>query len=105
MRLYKILNASKLPKWLKIMLDVLLTITLVYWFGVMVYKILEATRRLLHWVSEKRNWWTFLVSILLVLVGSFIMAQFVLGLDPIGAITSYIEDLYKNLSETIKSYI
>ena len=88
-KLYK----SQLPKWLKILIYVVLTLTLIYWLGLLIYKFLEYLRRFIHWASEKRNWWTFLFSVFLVLVGSFIMAQFVLGLDPWGKFVDWLNSI------------
>lgn len=99
--MYRYLHKSNIPKWLKIIFYILLSITLIYWIIWLIYKGLEYTRKFLHWTTEPRNWWTFLVSILLVLVGSFLMAQFVLGLDPIGKLTKYITEIWGNIINNI----
>lgn len=99
--MYKYLYKTQMPKWLKIIFYILLSITFVYWIIWLIYKGLEYTRRMLHWATEKRNWWTFLVSILLVLFGSLIMAQCVLGLDPIGKATKYLLDIWEKIINSV----
>lgn len=99
--MYRYLNEKNLPKWLKYLLYVVLTLTLVYWLGILIYKILEAFRKFLHWASEKRNYWTFLFSVFIVLLGSLIMAQCVLGLDPLGKLANYIVEMWENIKNSI----
>jgi ascorbate-specific PTS system EIIC-type component UlaA len=94
---------SKLPKWLKILIYITLTITCIYWLGIFIYKVLEYTRRFIHWTTEKRNWWTFLVCILILLIGSLIMAQGVLGLDPLGRFEEFLLEQWESIKEGIVS--
>ena len=83
---------SRLPKWLQVILIVISIITVVYWLGFVVYKVLSAIRCIGAFIFEKRNYWTFLCCILILLVGTFIVAQFVLGLDPWGNFTNWVTD-------------
>ena len=83
---------SNFPKWLKLLLFFISIITMVYWVGLVTYKILCAIRIVGSFIFEKRNYWTFLCCIAILIIGSFIMAQFVLGLDPYGKI---VEELNK----------
>lgn len=103
--MYKRLYNSQLPKWLKLILYILITLTLIYLLCITLYKVLEISRVVIHWVSEKRNWWTFLVCILILLIGSFVIAQCVLGLDPLGAIGNYFIEQWHNLRNAIANFI
>ena len=89
--MYKIINNSKMPKLLKVLAYILLTLSLVYLIGLVLYKILEALRKFIHWVSEKRNCWTFLVCLLILGVGILLAAQFYFNLDPIGKVINWFK--------------
>lgn len=91
----KWINNSQMPKWLKIILYTLLTITLVYWLILFIYKFLELLRIVIHWCSDKRNWWTFVGCILILGVGSLLLAQFVFGLDPFGKLLNWVLEKFK----------
>lgn len=97
--MYRMVSNSKLPRVLKVLIYALLTITCVYWLGMMIYKILETIRIFINWTSTRRNWWTFLMCILIVVVGGIIVAQFFLGLNPIG---NFLEQM-KNWWQEIKA--
>lgn len=100
--MYKLINnSSRLPKFVKILLDILLTLSCVYLIGLCVYKILEAIRKFLHWTTEKRNWWTFLMCIVILAIGTFIVAQFILDLDPFGNLVRWFNGLWLNFLKTI----
>lgn len=103
--MYKFINNSKLPKLLKWLINILLTITCVYWLGYLVYLLLDSIRKFIHWTTEPHNWWTFLMCVMIVLVGSLIVAQFALGLDPIGKATIYITEKINSLRESIANLI
>lgn len=99
--MHKWLYNSKLPKWLKILIYIVLTLTLIYWLGLLVYKFLEAIRKFIHWASEQRNWWTFLTCILILGIGSLLLAQFVFGLDPFGKVTQWFVNCFNNMRQLI----
>lgn len=96
---------SNFPRWLKIVLLIVSIITIIYWVGFMTYKILCGIRVIGAFVFEKRNYWTFLSCILLLLIGSLIMAQCVLGLNPIGIATEYILEKWQSIKEVIVNSI
>ncbi len=91
----------KLPKWLRIILITLSIITVVYWLGFITYKVLSAIRVVGAFIFEKRNYWTFLVCILILLVGSFIIAQFMLGLDPWGNFWNWVIDRFNEIKSNL----
>ena len=67
----------------------------------LVYKILELIRRFVHFVSDKRNWWTFVCCVFILLIGTFVVAQFVLGLDPFGKFINSIKEMIDNIRNSI----
>lgn len=101
--MYRLIRNSNMPTTIKWILYILLAITMIYWIIILTYKILEYTRRFMSFVSEKRNWWTFIVCIFILLIGTFIVAQFVLGLDPFGKfINSIIEKINEIKNNLLK---
>lgn len=90
----------RLPKWVQFLLKVLSIITVVYWLGYLIYKILCAIRCIGAFIFDTRNYWTFLCCILILLIGTLIAAQCYLGLDPIGQVGNWFIDRwndFKNL--------
>ena len=67
----------------------------------MAYKMLDLMRRFLHFVSDKKNWWTFVGCVCILLIGTFIVAQFVLGLDPFGKFINSIKEMIDNIRNAI----
>lgn len=103
--MYKIIYNSKLPKVVKIIAYILLTLTMVYLIGMLLYRILDALRIFMHWVSDKRNWWTFIVCLMILFIGSVLIAQFALNLDPFGKLGSWIVEKWNELRDSIASII
>ncbi len=103
--MYKLLRDSSLPKWLKWLLYIVITITCIYWLGVMLYKLLEALRKFLHWASDKRNWWTFLTCIFILLIGSLLISQFALGLNPFGKFINWIVNQWTEFRNWLGSIV
>lgn len=94
--MFKWISDSKLPRLIKWLLYVVLVLSCVYWIGWFVFKILNGTRKLIHWITEARNWWTFIVCLLIVAIGVFLAAQFYFGLDPIGKLQAwFLENIQK----------
>ena len=93
---------SRLPKWLRITLILLSIITMVYWLGFITYKVLSAIRVVGAFVFEKRNYWTFLVCILILVVGSLLVAQFYLDMNPFGEIYEWF---IREITELRDSFI
>lgn len=87
----RLLNSERVPSWLKWVLLIVTIITLVYWVLWLVFQILKYLRIFLHWATEERNYWTFIVCILIVVVGSLIAAQFFLELDPFGKLADELK--------------
>ena len=99
--MYRLIWKSKIPRIIKCLLYVLLTITIIYWIIIMAYKLLDLMRRFLHFVSDKKNWWTFVCCVCILLIGTFIVSQFVLGLDPVGKFINSIKEMIDNIRNAI----
>ena len=99
--MYRLIWNSNIPKVIKWILYILLAVTMIYWIIILSYKILEYIRRFLHFISDKRNWWTFVCCIIILLVGTFIVAQFWLDLDPLGKIIIMVKDMIENVRNSI----
>ena len=99
--MYRLIWKSKIPRIIKWLLYILLSITIIYWIIIMAYKLLDLMRRFLHFVSDKKNWWTFVCCVCILLIGTFIVAQFVLGLDPIGKFINSIKEMIDNIRNSI----
>ena len=98
--MFHLIKGCNMPKWLKVVLYVLLSITLVYVIGLVVYKVLEAIRWLLHAMTEKKIWW---VSLCIIFILSLIFAIILEKTSDIKPFTSIYErllsilDSFKNL--------
>lgn len=96
---------SNLPKWLKIFLVVLSIITMVYWIGYIVIKILALVRFILEQVSKKEHWWFFVIVILLVGIVALLLAQFVYDLNPFGNFFDWCEEIFDKARNAIGEWI
>lgn len=99
--MYKLITNSAMPKWLKVLLNILLTITIIYWLCYSIYKLLDFIRIFLHWASDKRNWWTFLMCLFILGIGSLLLAQFVFGLNPFGKTVQWFIDIFYNTRKIV----
>jgi len=88
---------NRLPKVLRIMYFIVLFLSMVYFIYRFFEWFLVTVRKFGEWFFRPQNYWAAVMSIGILLIGSFILAQFVLGLDPWGntieRITNIIESL------------
>lgn len=88
---------DKLPKLLKIMYYIVLFVTFIY----ILYRFFEWTLVTFQKIGEfffrKQNYWAAVVSIIVVLIGTFLVSQFILGLDPVGHVIGKIQDFIRML--------
>ena len=80
-------------------------ITLVYWVIWLIIKILKAIQKVGAFIFEARNYWTFVGCIVVLLIGTLLVAQFLLGLDPIGKFIEFILDKFQWIRDTIGNSI
>ena len=96
---------DRLPKWLRVILLLISIVTLVYWLGFMIYKILSAIRVIGAYIFEKRNYWTFLCCILILIVGGLLLAQYYFNLDPFGKLLEWFNGQIEALREYLGGLI
>lgn len=85
-----------LPKWLRVIYYIVITLTLIYLLYRLIEWMLKTIQKLGAFMFEPRNYWTAVMTIGLLLVGTFIVAQFVLGLDPWGNFTEWVNSAFEN---------
>lgn len=88
--------ANHLPKWLRVIYYIVVTLTLIYLLYRLIEWVLKTIQKLGAFVFEPRNYWTAVMTIGLLLVGTFIVAQFVLGLDPLGNFMEWVKNSFEN---------
>lgn len=103
--MYRLVANSKMPRFLKALIYILLTITCVYWIGYFTYKILDAFRVFLHYVSTKEHWWAFLICLAILAVGAFLLAQFVFDLGWWEMFVEFLSDKYHQVVNWFKETI
>src|SRR5690554_2203536 len=87
---------DSLPKWLRVIYYIIIVITFIYIIYRFIEWLLIKIQKIGAFIFEPRNYWAAVMSIFIVLIGAFILAQFVLGLDPIGNTLSWIEQTFEN---------
>ena len=85
---------SGLPKWLKAILLIISIVTVVYWFGFIVYQILKAIRCVGAYIFDKNHYWTFIICIFLIAISALLLAQFYFNLDPFGKFIDWLTNLF-----------
>lgn len=96
---------SRLPKWLKITLIIISILTLVYWVGFIVIKILSLVRFILQEISKKEHYWFFIVTMLVVGIVALLLSQYVFGLDPFGKIGDWCTETYDKIINEVTKWI
>lgn len=87
-----------LPKWLRIPYYILLWITAIYAIYRFTRWVLESIQKLGAFIFDTRNYWTVMLSIAVILIGSLIVSQFWLGLDPIGKTGAQIKTWLESIT-------
>lgn len=105
--MYRLIRECGMPKWLKILIDIVLTITIIYWLGYMLYKFLSVVRFVLHTITEKEHWWFFVVVVLGVLITILFILEFKSDTKPFTSFGKWIISLFdnakNNVGEALKS--
>lgn len=84
--------ADRLPLFLKIPYYIILWVTALYAIYRLLRFILESIQKTGAFIFDKRNYWTVVLSISILLLGSFLVSQFWLGLDPVGKTVQQIKE-------------
>lgn len=102
--MYKMIKNSEMKKGVKIMLYILLTITVVYWFFYVAYRLLDALRFILHNMTEQSHWWFFITLCIIFAIGTLILLETTTSVKPFTALKNNIVNLFyiiKNWFENI----
>lgn len=86
-----------LPKWLRAIYYIVLFITFIYIIYRFIEWILVTIQKIGAFIFEPRNYWAGVMSLFILVIGAFLLAQFVLGLDPIGNTINWIERTFDNI--------
>lgn len=73
---YKLIKDCGMPKWLKILINILLTLTCVYWIGWFVYKFLDLVRIFLHTMTEKKLFFVSLGIMFICAITTLLILEF-----------------------------
>ena len=88
---------DRLPKVLKILYYIVLFMTFIY----LIYRFLEwfllTVQKIGAFIFEPRNYWAAVMSIAILLIGAFVLAQFILGLDPVGKTLEWMQNIIRSL--------
>ena len=71
----------------------------------MTYKIICDIRVIGAFIFEKRNYWTFLCCILILVLGGLLLAQYYFKLDPFGKIVEQVSNLFNQIRGNIGDLI
>lgn len=83
---------DRMPKWLRILYYIVLFGTLVYVLIWLIAKLLIGIQKLGYTLFSPSWYWPIITSLFILAVGTFIVAQVILGLDPWGAFTQWVEE-------------
>lgn len=92
---------DKMPKPIRVIYYVLLGITLIYWTYRLIALILDLIQKVGVFVFDKRNYYTFVICLIILGVGILVASQFIFGLDPFGKSLNWVVDKYNDLKNSI----
>lgn len=93
--IYKL--GSYMPKWLRIIYYIILVVTLIYVVFRALEFILVSIQKIGAFIFDNRNYWTVIMCLFILALGTFIVAQFVIGMDPWGRFTQWLIELFNRL--------
>lgn len=103
--MYKWLHNRSMPKWLKIVLYILITLSLVYLIGLITYRVLEGIRWLLHNATDKKFYWITLTIILIATIVVLVVFEKFTDIDPFSNLIRYIVTKWQEFRNWVASLI
>lgn len=103
--MYKLIRNCGMPSWLKVLINILLTITVVYWLGYFIYKFLEIFRKFLHTMTKPDVYWIALGIILLAALTTVFILEFCTDIKPFTNLWNWIVSIYDNTRDAIANKI
>lgn len=98
-------NNGMIPRWLKVLIKILLIITVIYWFTILIYKLIDLIRSILHFITEKNNWWMFVICLVVLVVGAILLGEYYFGLEPFAKIEAWFLEIVEQVRNFIRSKI
>ena len=92
---------DKLPKPIRVIYYIILAITLVYWLYRFSKFILDLIQKIGSFAFEKRNYYTFIICLIILGIGILLASQFIFGLNPFGKSLNWVVDKYNDLKNLI----
>lgn len=90
---------NKMPKPIRVIYYILLTLTLIYWLYRFIAGVLTLIQKLGSFIFEKRNYYTFIVCLLILTVGILLASQFLFNLDPFGKACNWFVEKWNNIRQ------
>ena len=104
--MYRFISCSEsLPKWLKILLYVLLTLTCVYWIGWLIYKILEVLRLFLHTMTEKKVFWITMGILFICAMTTLCILEFNTDIKPFTTMWEWLSTTFDTTRNALADFI
>ena len=105
--MYRFIRNSNLPSWLKLLINIVLTLTVVYWLGYMIYKIVDIVRLFIHTFTEKKYFWLNFGIVAIALFSCCLYLQYNTDFKPFTELYNKLLDLYNitrnNIADLIHS--
>lgn len=96
---------GRLPKVLRIMYYIVLFATFVYLIYRFLEWILKTIQKLGAFIFEPKNYWAAVLSLSILVIGAFVVAQFILGLDPWGNFIRWVTKTFENIAGGLEQYV
>lgn len=104
--MYKMIREKEnLPRWIKMMMYIVLTVTCVYWVGYIIYKVLSLVRFILHSVSSKEHWWFTVFIVIGVGIAMLLFMEFRTESKPFTELWIWIEKMFNEMREKIGNFL
>ena len=103
--MYKFIRQSVMPRWLQILIEVVLTLTVVYWLGYIIYKMIDILRIFLHSMTEKKIWWVSLCIITICAIITLLILEFATDIKPFTHFGAWVVTMYNNVRNSLANLI
>lgn len=102
--MYRFIKNCAMPSWLKVLINILLTITVVYWLGYFIYKILDIFRLFLHTMTEKKIYWVCLCIIFICAVATLFILEFNTDIKPFTTMWNWLYKIFNMTRDGIADF-
>ena len=102
--MYKWVRESKMPAIVKAIVYVIISVTLVYWLGWIVYKVVDMARYVVNWVTKRENFWA-IILVSVIICGIYLVREEIKGDKPITQLIEQVKSYGRMLIEYFKAII